>query len=334
MGAADAPLPRVALIGCGGTISTLAAGPFDTLDYPETGQKLTADEVLAEMPELATFASIHPVPFREVGSSKIAPDDWLALARTVQQTLDADPDLSGVMILHGTATLEETAFFLDLTLRTDRPVVLVGAQRPLRTAGSDAVSNAAAALRTVVAPDAGGRGVMVVLNDEIHAARDVSKRSTYRLQAFVSGAYGPLGVVDGDRVFFRHPPAHPAPRFDIDGIDALPRVDVLYAVAGSDGVMARACIDAGARGLVSAGFAPGMTAPDERAALEAASREGIAVVQCSRAGSGRVARRQALVQAGWIAGGSLPPHKARVLLMLGLTRTTDPETMQTFFEEF
>lgn len=330
----DTSIPRVALIGCGGTISTRAEGPFDTLDYPETGQKLTATEVLAEMPELATFAKVQPVPFREVGSSKIGPSDWLSLGRTVQQTLDADPDLAGVMILHGTATLEETAFFLDLTLRTDLPVVLVGAQRPLGTAGSDAVSNAAAALRTVIAPDARGRGVMVVLNDEIHAARDVSKRSTYRLQAFTSGAYGPLGVVDGDRVFFRHPPSRSQIHFFLDGIDTLPRVDVLYAVAGSDGVMARACLSAGSEGLVSAGFAPGMTAPDERAVLEEAARQGTPIVQCSRAGSGRVARRKALVDAGWIAGGSLSPHKARVLLMLSLTRSTDPETLQTFFEEF
>ena len=327
------PLRHVALIGFGGTISTRAAGRFDTLDYPETGQKLAADEILTEMPELTTFANVHGVPFREIGSSKIGPDDWLNLARTVQNTLDTEPDLAGILILHGTATLEETAFFLDLTLRTDRPVVLVGAQRPLGTAGSDAVSNASSALRTVVSPESRGRGVLVVMNDEIHAARDVSKRSTYRLQAFVSGAYGPLGVVDPDRVVFRRPPERSGRRFEINELTTLPRVDVLYAVAGSDGVMARACLDAGAQGLVSAGFAPGMTAPAEREELEAASARGTPVVQCSRAGSGRVARRQALVRSGWIAGGDLPPHKARVLLMLGLTQSADPETLQTYFDE-
>ncbi len=327
------PSPRVALIGCGGTISTRASGPFDTLDYPESGTKLNAADVLDAMPELATIADVSPIPFREVGSSKIGPDDWLSLARTVQATLDADPDLAGVLILHGTATLEETAFFLDLTLRSDRPVVLVGAQRPLRTIGTDAVSNAAAAFRTAISPAARDRGVMVVLNDEIHAARDVSKRSTYRLQAFASGAYGPLGVVDSDRVVFHRRPDRSAPRFDPARIDVLPRVDVLYAVGGGDGVMVRACLDAGARGLVSAGFAPGMTAPAEREALNMAAGRGIAIVQCSRAGSGRVARRQALVRDGWIAGGDLPPHKARILLMLGLTRTSDPGRLQQLFDE-
>ncbi|ETX30336.1 asparaginase [Roseivivax isoporae] len=333
MAAPGTSLPRVALIGCGGTISTVVSGPFDTLDYPETGTKLAAAEVLAEMPELAAFADLRPVPFREVGSSKIGPDDWLALARTVQETLDADPELAGVMILHGTATLEETAFFLDLTVESDRPVVLVGAQRPLHTAGSDAVSNAAAALRTVIAPEARDRGVLVVLNDEVHAARDVSKRSTYRLQAFVSGAYGPIGVVDADRVVFRRRPDRAGLRFDPARIEALPRVDVLYAVAGGDDVMARACLAAGASGLVSAGFAPGMTSPAERDALADAARQGVAVVQCSRAGSGRVARRDALARGGWIAGGDLPPHKARILLMLGLTRTADPERLQQDFDE-
>lgn len=325
--------PEVALIGCGGTISTRAAGPFDTLDYPETGQKLTAEEVLEEMPELASFAKIHTIPFREIGSSKMAPDDWLELARTVQTTLDANPRIAGVLILHGTATLEETAFFLDLTLKTDRPVVLAGAQRPPGTVGSDAVSNASAALRTVVAREARGRGVLAVLNDEIHSARDVSKRSTYRLQAFVSGAYGPLGVVDPDRLIFHRKAEHSNTRFALDDVMTLPRVDVLYAVAGSDGVMARACLEAGAQGLVSAGFAPGMTTPAERRELEAASARGIPIVQCSRAGSGRVARRQALLRAGWIAGDDLPPHKARILLMLGLTQTSDPEMLQTYFEE-
>jgi L-asparaginase len=333
MAAAKNSRPRVALIGCGGTISTLASGPFDTLDYPETGTKLDAAAVLDAMSELGSIADVSPVAFREVGSSKIGPEDWLGLARTVQETLDADPGLAGVLILHGTATLEETAFFLDQTVQTGRPVVLVGAQRPLGTVGSDAVSNAAAALRTVVARHARERGVMVVLNDEIHAARDVSKRSTYRLQAFVSGAYGPLGVVDADRVVFRRQPERPTVRFDPADIDALPRVDVLYAVGGGDGVMVRACLEAGARGLVSAGFAPGMTAPEERKALTRAATEGIAVVQCSRAGSGRVARRKALAEDGWIAGGDLPPHKARILLMLALTRTSDPERLQQIFDE-
>lgn len=324
-------LPRVAVVGCGGTISTLVEDPFDTLDYPETGHKLTAQEMLERMPELARFARLDPVPFRALGSSKIGPRDWPELARTVQGLLDADAGLAGVLILHGTATLEETAFFLDLTLDTDRPVVLAGAQRPMGSLGSDAAANAAAALRTAIAPEARGCGVLAVLNDTIHAARDVAKRSTYRLEAFQSGSWGAVGVVDNDRVVLHRRPRRSGLRF-APAAD-LPRVDVLYAVAGGDGVMARACVAAGAEGLISAGFAPGLTSPDERAALEEVARGGIAVVQCSRAGSGRVARRQALREAGWIAGGDLTPHKARILLMLGLTQGRDVGTLQRYFEE-
>jgi len=144
-----------------------------------------------------------------------------------------------------------------------------------------------------------------------NAARDVAKRSTYRLEAFQSGLFGAVGAVDNDRVVLHRRPRRSGLRFAPAA--ELPRVDVLYAVAGGDGAMARACVAAGAQGLISAGFAPGLTAPDERAALEEVARGGVAVVQCSRAGSGRVARRQALREAGWIAGGDLTPHKARIL---------------------
>ena len=332
-GAAKHTSGRVAIIGCGGTISTLASGPFDTLEYPDTGRKLSVTDVLDEMPELAAIARIEPVAFRAVSSTRIGPQDWVLLAQTIRQTLTRDPDLAGIVVLHGTATLEETAFFLDLTLDTGCPVVVTGAQRPLGTAGSDAVPNAAAAIRTAMAPESRGRGVLVVFNDEIHAARDVSKRSTYRLHAFTSGTYGALGVVDNDGVIYRRQPERPALRFSQFDESELPRVDVLYAVAGGDGMLARACIAAGAGGLVSAGFAPGMTTPDEHAALAEAAARGIAVVQCSRAGSGRVVRRARLRREGWIGGGDLPPHKARILLMLGLTRTRDPDELQAIFDE-
>ncbi|WP_212525686.1 asparaginase [Actibacterium sp. MT2.3-13A] len=329
-------LPRIAVIGCGGTISTLSSGPFDYLDYPESGTKLSAEEVIAHMPQLGVLARLEPLPFREIGSSKMAPQDWCELTATITQALAEDPELAGVVVLHGTATLEETAYFLDLTLDTDRPVVVVGAQRPLHTVGSDAIANAAAAVRVAAAAQSRGRGVLVVLNDEIHAARDVTKGSTYRVHAFASGVYGPLGVVDADRVVFMRRSERRRPRglFAVSADTALPRVDVLYACAGVDGTFVRASLAAGARGLVSAGFAPGMTAPREREALNVAARQGVAIVQCSRVGAGRVARRQVLRRDGWIAGDDLTPQKARVLLMLGLTKTSDPETLQRYFEDY
>ena len=329
--------PRVALIGCGGTISSLAVHEFDYIDYPETGRKLTAGEVLERIPALAERADIIPIPFREVGSSAIGPDDWIRLANTITKVAAEDPELSGFMVLHGTATLEETAYFLNLTLKCEQPVVITAAQRPLNTVGSDAAANALAALRTVVDPASCGRGVLVVLNDEIHAAREVTKGSTYRLHAFHSGAFGPIGVIDPDRVVYTRKPERPhttATPFHIPSDGALPRVDVIYSCAGNDGTFVEAAVKAGARGLVVAGFAPGMPTPGERAALLEASKQGIAVVQASRVGSGRVGRREWLRQVGWIGADDLTPQKARILLALALVSTGDPDKIQEMFDRY
>lgn len=328
-------LPRIAVIGTGGTISSIATDPFDYVDYPETGRKLAVSEVIDRIPKLATIADLVPVPFREVGSSAIGPAEWLRLVATIRAA--ATPDIAGFVILHGTATLEETAWFLNLTLDIPQPVVLVGAQRPLNTVGSDAAANAIAALRVTADPQARGRGVLVVLNDEIHAAREVAKGSTYRLHAFHSGAFGPLGVVDPDRVVFTRRPERPhtaATPFRVDEATVLPRVDILYAMAGADEVLARAAIAAGSRGIVSAGFAPGMTAPAERAVLAEAAAAGVVIVQASRVGSGRVSQRQWLRQQGWIGADDLSPHKARILLMLALMHSNDPGWIQNCFDTY
>ncbi len=327
------PSKKVALIGCGGTISTRASHAFDVLDYPETGHKLTANEMVSELQPLVDFADLEAIAFREVGSSKIGPTDWLELARLVRDLFDEKPELTGIVILHGTATLEETAFFLDLTLELDRPVVLVGAQRPLGAVGSDALSNAVAAIRTATDEKLRSMGVLIVFNDEIHSARDVAKGSTYRLNAFSSGAYGALGVVDPDGVRVRRAPLRSDVKFSISHLSALPRVDVLYAVAGGDETIARACIKAGARGLVSAGFAPGMTSPLEWKELLRAVSKGIPVVQCSRVASGRIARRLHLKEFSIVSGENLSAHKARILLMLGLTVTEETEALQNYFDQ-
>ena len=327
--------PLIAIIGAGGTISSLATGNRDYMDYPETGRKLSVHEVIERIPELADVADLLPLTFRSVGSSAVGPDDWLRLHATIVQALADNPAITGVVILHGTATLEETAWFLSLTLPARLPVVLVGAQRPLNTLSSDAQANAVNALRVAADPGARGRGVMVVLNDQIHGARAVTKGSTFRLDAFHSPALGPIGVADPDRVVFHvPPPAGPgdSAAFALPPDGVLPRVDILHAYAGNDGVMVRACLAAGAAGLVSAGFAPGMPPTLEREALLDASRAGIPVVQASRVGSGRVARRGSIAAHRWIAASDLSPVKARILLMLALTRTTDPDLLQQIFD--
>ena len=331
-----APLPRIAVLGTGGTISSLGASTLDVLDYPDFGQKLTCEALLERFPESRLVADPLPVTFRQVGSTDIGPRDWLEIRALIHRLAAEEPAIAGFVIPHGTATLEETAFFLNLTLASVQPVVLVGAQRPASALGTDAGMNLVNALRVAGSTEARGKGVLVVLNDEIHAARDVVKTSTYRLQTFRSADFGALGHVDGDGVHFYRAPvrAHmPDTQFAHLELKVLPRVEIIYSYAGADGALVDAAVATGARGLVSAGFAPGSPTPEQRAAFERAAKSGIVVVQCSRA-TGRVAPRRRLRESGIVAGLDFSPQKARILLMLALSTTTDIGEIQRAFETY
>ncbi|HEV2100290.1 MAG TPA: asparaginase [Stellaceae bacterium] len=334
----QATTPRIAVIGTDGTISSLGASSLDVLDYPDFGQKLTAEGLLDRYPETQLVADPIPVTFRQVGSTDIGPKDWIELRALIHRTARDDPAVAGFVIPHGTATLEETGFFLNLTLQVMQPVVLVGAQRPASALGTDAGMNLVNALRVAGSPQARGKGVLVVMNDEIHAARDVVKTSTYRVQTFRSLDFGALGHVDGDGVHFYRAPlrAHmPDTAFAaLDLTAALPRVEIIYSYAGADGVLIDSAAAAGARGLVSAGFAPGSPTPEQRAAFERAAKAGIVVVQCSRAFTGRVAPRRRLREGGIVAGEDFSPQKARILLMLALTTTSDIPALQQMFQTY
>src|SRR5436305_8152767 len=326
-------LPRSAVMCTGATISSLGASSLDVLDYPEFGQKLSCEALLDRFPETRLVAEPVPITFRQVGSTAIGPADWLELRTLIHRTAGEDPGLAGFVIPHGTATLEETAFFLNLTLGINRPVVLVGAQRPASALGTDAGTNLVNALQVAGCPEARGKGVLVVLNNEIHPARDVVKTSTYREQPFRPFDFGALGHVDGDGPHFYRAPlkAHmPDTPFAGRELAELPRVDIIYSYAGADGALVQAAVAAGARGLVSAGFAPGSPSPEQRAAFERAAKTGVVVVQCSRA-TGRVAPRRRLRETGIVAGEDFTPQKARILLMLALTTTSRiPEIQQVF----
>jgi len=331
-----APLPRIAVLGTGGTISSLGASSLDVLDYPDFGQKLTCEALLERFPESRLVADPLPVTFRQVGSTDIGPRDWLEIRALIHRLAAEEPAIAGFVIPHGTATLEETAFFLNLTLVSVQPVVLVGAQRPASALGTDAGMNLVNALRVAGSADARGKGVLVVLNDEIHAARDVVKTSTYRLQTFRSADFGALGHIDGDGVHFYRAPtrAHmPDTQFASLDLRALPRVEIIYSYAGADGALVDAAVATGARGIISAGFAPGSPTPEQRAAFERAGQSGIVVVQCSRA-TGRVAPRRRLRESGIVAGLDFSPQKARILLMLALSTTTDVGEIQRAFETY
>ena len=326
--------PRIAVIGTGGTISSLGASSLDVLDYPDFGRKLGCEALLERFPETRLVADPVPVTFRQVGSTEIGPNEWVGLRALIHRIAREDPAVAGFVIPHGTATIEETAFFLNLTLATSQPVVVVGAQRPASALGTDAGMNLVNALRVAGSADARGRGVLVVLNDEIHAARDVVKTSTYRLQTFRSVDFGALGHADGDGVHFYRAPTRPhMPDTPFAGLElaTLPRVEIIYSYAGADGALVDAAVAAGARGIVSAGFAPGSPTPEQRSAFERAAKSGIVVVQCSRA-SGRVAPRRRLRESGIVAGEDFSPQKARILLMLALSTTSDITRIQPLFQ--
>lgn len=327
--------PRVAVIATGGTIASRGLGPLDTQDYASAGLPLLeAEELVAGVPALAEVAEVIPVRFRAIPSTAIGWAEWRALLGAIAATRAAHPDLAGIVVTHGTATLEETAYLLSLTLPDELPVVLTGAQRPFTALSSDAPMNLVAAVRVAADPAARGLGVLVVLNEEIHAAREVTKTSTGRLQTFRSPDLGALGHVDADRISLWRRPARllpPAERFDIAAIAAPPRVDISYSHADADGVAIAAFRAAGARGIVAATMAPGSPTPAERAALAAAAAAGVVVVFSTRAGSGRalVGRRHAAQ--GMIAADNLNPQKARILLMLALTRTAEREAIAALF---
>ena len=326
--------PQVALVGTGGTIASLGTGRLDLVNYGDTHHIMHADEIAERVPDLALHAEVLPVRFRNMPAIDVSPADWIALGRRLHEVASENPGLAGIVVTHGTASLEETAYFLNLALCLDIPVVLVGSQRPFSAISSDAPLNLINAVRVAADPASRGLGVLVVLNDEIQAAREVTKTDTYRLQSFQSPGLGALGYADADRISYYRAPTRghtTATPFDVRVIDALPRVDLVVSHVGADGVLIDAAVAAGARGIVAAGFAPGCGAPGERAALARAVDAGVVVVQAARAHSGRVDARDRVRAAGFVAGDNLPAHKARILLTLGLTQTTDIATLQDYF---
>jgi L-asparaginase len=284
------------------------------MDYSATENRMQADAILARFPEITEVADVVAVNFENVVSHNIYFPTWKRLAALCDRLVADMPALEGIVIGHGTASLEETAYFLNLVLKVPVPVVITGSQRPASALSTDAGLNLVNAVRTAASPQARGMGVLVLLNDEIHAAREVTKTSTFRLQTFRTPDFGALGHADGDRVEFYRAPLRrhmPDTEFDITALEDLPRVDIVYAYVGSDGTAARAFLAAGARGIVSAGFAPGF-----------------------RAGSGRTFRGTRAHADGFLIADNLNPQKARLLLALALTRTTDPAEIASIFETY
>ena len=333
-----AALPRVGLILTGGTIDSVGKDRLDLAWYIEANKRLGAGELLAQLPELAGIAQVQEMAFRRLPSQALVDKDWLDLAEKIV-SIFAEDQADGIVITHGTNTLEETAFFLNLTLKTDKPVVMVGSMRPSSGMSADGYLNVLNAVRVAADLASRGRGCLIVMNDAIFNARDVTKNATYRVEAFQSRDLGPLGFADADgRVVYYH---HPARRhtieteFDIRGLKALPRVDIVLSYVGADGTMIEAAAAAGARGIVSAATGAGRPTPAEDEAFDRVFKDkGVMMCLCSRVASGRVVRSPGLRQRGFVAGDNLQPWKARLLLSLALTRTNDADDIQRMFDTY
>lgn len=324
--------PRVYLIGTGGSISFVGDYRTDYINYSYSNRHFTIQELLDRVPEVQQFAEVLPEQMINVGSTEVGPQHWLQLAQRINEIFEADPDAAGVAITHGTATLEETAYFLNLTVKSHRPVVITGAMRPPTGLGTDADINLIDCIRVAASPESAGRGVLTILNNEIQAARDVTKTNSYRLETFRSNELGFLGYADSDEqvVFYRTPTrSHTLDtEFQVAEGTELPRVDIAYAYAGADGLVIRALADAGVPGLVAAGMGSGGSSPEFMAALKDAIAAGTKVVIATQTGNGRVMRTKRFQEDGYIVADNLTPKKARILLMLALTRSSDPSEIQ------
>ena len=334
----SSPLPRVQIVATGGTLAGLGLHRLDYSRYAETGKKLTIQKSLARIPEANDIAEVQGEDFLSIGSTSIGPPDWLRLAGRINEIFAEDGTVAGVVVTHGTATLEETAYFLHLTVKSPRPVVITGAMRPPSSLGTDADVNLLDAVRIAACPDAVGKGVLTILNNEIQSARDVTKTNNTRVETFKSNEMGFLGYADGDgKVVFQRAPVRKhttATPFNLAELPALPRVDMVYSYAGADGLLVDAVRDHGSDGLVLVGFGGASYPP---AVLEAGARaveDGIPVVFASRATAGRIIVTPRNQELGFIACEDLLPQKARILLMLALTVTQDRESIQQIFREY
>jgi L-asparaginase len=302
------------------------------------GGRLGVAELLARFPEAAAAAEIESVDAAQISSTGVTVANWLDLCARIQALAARPEPPDGVVVTHGTATLEETAYFLNLALTTGITVVVVGAQRPASGFATDAGSNLRAAIRVAAAPEARGLGVLVLLNEEIQAAREVTKASTLRLETFRSPDLGMLGYADPDGriALYRRPVRRHAPdtEFKVAGRTLLPRVDIAYAYAGADGSAIEAFAAAGAEAIVVACMAPGLPSPAQVEALAAARGKGVVGIYSSRAGSGRVLLRESMREAGIVAADNLNPQKARVLAMLALTVAREPAELQRLFDTY
>ena len=326
-------MPNVTIIATGGTIAGSGATSTTTVGY--TAATVGVQQLINAVPELSKIANVTGEQVFQIASESMTNEHWLTLGKRVN-TLLAQPNVDGIVITHGTDTMEETAYFLNLVVKSRKPVVLVGAMRPGTALSADGPINLYNAVLIAGSQDAIGKGVMVALGDQIHAAREVTKTNTSTPDSFKTPELGMLGYVQGPKAFFYRTSTRKNTvdtEFDISNLSVLPQVDIVYGYANMNAVALNAFIAAGAKGIVHAGVGDGSLAAKVKPELIAARKNGTVIVRASRVGNGILARNGEANddELDFVVSDTLSPQKARILLMLGMTKTSNTKELQRMF---
>lgn len=332
---AFAALPNVKILATGGTIAGSAASSTQMTGY--TAGAIGIQVLIEAVPQMKQYANISGEQVASIASPSMTHEIWLTIANRVNELL-AQSDVDGIVITHGTDTLEETAYFLNLVVKSKKPVVLVGAMRPATAISADGPVNLLNAVRLAANPDARGRGVMIAMNDEINGARDVTKTNTTHVQTFKSPELGYIGYINnGVASFYKETTRLHTYKseFSTKNIKTLPYVPVIYGHVNADTIFIKAAIDAGAKGIIYAGSGNGSIAKQIEQALFDAAKQGIVVVRSSRVGNGTVTESlKTWTDNNILWSDTLNPQKARILLMLALTKTSEPAKVQKYFDTY
>jgi L-asparaginase len=333
--AAKNTMPTVAVLATGGTIAGAAESDVEA-GY--TSGQVGVEQLLNAVPQAKKLATMRGEQVSNIGSQDMNDEVWIKLATRINE-LAATPDVAGVVITHGTDTIEETAYFLNLVVKSKKPVVLTAAMRPSTALSADGPLNFYNAVAVAADKNAAGRGVLVVVNDWIHGASSLTKTSTTAVQTFLSPQSGLIGTVAyGEPEWYRGPVGRNTVNsdFTVTKSTVLPRVDIIMAYENMDGKIIDAAVASGAKGLVIAGVGNGNMTKSALDALAAQVKKGIVAVRSSRVATGQVGRNVEVKDdsIGTIASLGLNPQKSRVLLRLALTKTKDPKTIQRYFDEY
>ncbi|MFJ4249760.1 asparaginase [Pseudomonas sp. NPDC089741] len=332
----QAKLANVVVLATGGTIAGAGASAANSATYQAA--KVGIEQLIAGIPELNKLANVRGEQVMQIASESITNDNLLQLGRRVAELADSK-DVDGIVVTHGTDTLEETAYFLNLVEKTDKPIIVVGSMRPGTAMSADGMLNLYNAVAVASSKDARGKGVLVTMNDEIQSGRDVSKMINIKTEAFKS-AWGPLGmVVEGKSYWFRLPAKRHTmdSEFDIKNIKSLPDVEIAYSYGNVSDTAYKALAQSGAKAIIHAGTGNGSVSSRVVPTLQALRKDGVQIIRSSHVNAGGFVLRNAEQpddKYDWVVAHDLNPQKARILAMVALTKTNDSKELQRMFWEY